>query len=442
MSIISISFFSFYIVALIIYWSLSSRFKNLFLLLASWLFLATWSPFNLLFLITVIIIASFVGKKSATVKLKTAVGVILIVLLLAIVKSYTNIIQVLGISFFSFQALSYIIDVYRKDIEPEENIINLALYISFFPQLLSGPISKAKEQIVQYKEIKKFDYSEIKKSFVLIIYGCFMKMVIADRISIFVNSVYGNIDICGAYTIIVAIILYSVQIYCDFAGYSLIAVGIGRSFGINLPINFMQPYFAVSINDFWKRWHISLTSWFRDYLYFPLGGNRKGTIRTYLNILIVFIVSGLWHGIGITFFVWGFFHGAFQILERLIHRTKKFSRIFCFIIVSLLWVLFKSSTMKQAIEIYSSVIINTHSFEKIFVMGLDIADFIVIALSILIVGAIDLLKYKYASDIINGLFEKKLITRWILIYILLFLVLIFGIYGPGYDASSFIYTNF
>lgn len=442
MSFISISFFIFYIVGLAVYWLLPNRFKNLFLLIISWLFITTWSKLSLCFLAVVILVAFFACSHMSEIKTKSIIGIIFIVGMLISVKMHSSIVQVVGISFFSFQAISYVVDVSRTHINPEKKFVDLALYISFFPQLLSGPISKAKEQIEIYKKPKRFSYIELKKSFIYILYGCFMKMVVAERISIFVNAVYNNIAECGSYTILISVLLYSIQIYCDFAGYSLISIGIGKSFGISLPHNFNKPYFATSINDFWKRWHISLTSWFRDYLYFPLGGNRKGVCRTYINILIVFIVSGLWHGIGVTFLLWGLFHAIFQIIERRFQKIQRMPRIVCFVIISLLWVLFKASTMEQAINIYRSLVFNSFSFESLFKMGLDLSDFIILMITIVIVNVVDLLEDKYGLNIVDIVYERNLIVRWILLYILIFTIIIFGIYGPGYDASSFIYTNF
>lgn len=309
--------------------------------------------------------------------------------------------------------------------------------------MLSGPIAKAKEQIVRYKIKKQFDLQIVERGWILAIYGCFLKLVIADRIAIFVDDVYGNIANAGRVGILLAVLLYSLQIYCDFAGYSLIALGIGRTFGIELPVNFKQPYLAGSINDFWKRWHISLTSWFREYLYFPLGGNRKGKVRSYINIMIVFVVSGIWHGAGLTFLLWGLLHGILQVAERAFVKTKHAYRFLTYLFVSALWVLFRADTITQAREIFKSLFINTNAIalSEIAAHGLDAANIIVLAMAIAVMTTVDIMLYR-GKDLIEKLEKAKLPIRWLILYILMFATIVVGVYGPGYDAARFIYDKF
>lgn len=448
MSTLSVEFLLYFLGAVVVHWLLKNRLRNAFLLIISYLFLLSWDWSFPLFLITATLISYFAGKAVGQNEgrrrvLGLSISVISLLGILTIVK-YTHIfVQVLGISFFTFQAISYIVDVYRKDVEVENDFVVLALYIGFLPQLICGPIAKAKEQIARFKGERKFDLASFERAAVLAIYGCFMKMVIADRIAIYVNDVFSNTQSASRIGIATAILLYSIQIYCDFAGYSLIAIGMGRCFGIELPVNFKQPYLAHNINDFWKRWHISLTSWFRDYLYIPLGGNRKGTVRTYINILIVFVMSGIWHGAGLTFLFWGLSHGILQVLEKAAKATKRRYGVLTYLLVSLMWVLFRAENLAQAGGIFKGLIINGNGvgFADVLNHGLNIANIGILIVAVLVMTAVDICKYKEVN-IIEKIFSMNIFVRWGVLYVLIFSVLIFGIYGAGYEASNFIYVNF
>lgn len=448
MNIVSISFLCFYTVILCLYWLLSNKYKNFFLLISSIVFYGIQDFNSIYVLVTSIIISWITGeiiRKSRNEKqrkYRMFSGTFLLVAILVLFK-YFNFIQkeVVGISFFTFHAISYVIDVYRKDTETED-LKTVFLYNSFYPQILAGPIGKAKIQINQFKEKKIFDFENIEQGWIKILYGFFLKLVVAERLAVYVNSVYSNYKFVGKVGLAVAVVSYSLQIYCDFAGYSLIALGSAQSLGIELSENFRQPYFAKNLNDFWNRWHISLTSWFRDYLYYPLGGNRKGNIRTYINIFIVFVVSGIWHGAGVTFLIWGILHGGMQIVERSL-KIKKNSRILTFLYVTFAWVFFRAESLEQAITIIKGLFINSNNFcvSDIFSHGLKGSDWLILVVTLVIICIIDLLKEK-GKDIYCELKKQGLPLRWILQYILIFLIIIFGIYGPGYDASDFIYYKF
>lgn len=207
--------------------------------------------------------------------------------------------------FFTLQSLGYLIDIYRGDIYAEKNYFKFALFVSFFPQLVAGPIERSKNLLKQLNTPKRFSYENLRRGFFLVVWGMFLKVVIADRAAIFVDSVYGNYYTYGGLYIVFATVLFSIQIYCDFHGYSTIARGVAMTMGYSLVENFNAPYFSQSVKEFWRRWHISLSSWFRDYLYIPLGGNRKGLMRKNLNLLVVFLVSGLWHGASFSYIFWG-----------------------------------------------------------------------------------------------------------------------------------------
>lgn len=264
----------------------------------------------------------------------------------------------IGISFYIFQTMAYVFDIYYRKITAEKHFGYFAVSIAFFPILLAGPIERIQKLIFQFKQEKIFSYEEAKEGFQRIIFGLIKKIILADGIAIYVNQVYKDIQSYSGFILLVVILAYSFQIYFDFSGYSDIAIGIASLLGIRLSANFQYPYFADSIKDFWKRWHISLTSWFRDYVYIPLGGNRAGIYKRDRNIFIVFLLSGLWHGANWTFLVWGVLHGMMQIIEnRLTKFTDKLfvpkviRQITVFILISMAWVFFRADTVLEAVYI-------------------------------------------------------------------------------------------
>jgi len=235
---------------------------------------------------------------------------------------HSDILLPVGISFYTLQALGYLIDVYRGDIYAERNFMKYALFVSFFPQLVAGPIERSRNLLVQLHEVHLFQYDNLRKGLLLVLYGLFLKMVIADKAAVIVDTVYENSAVYSGFYIVVATIFFAIQIYCDFYGYSTIAKGSALMLGIHLMENFSAPYYSKSVKEFWRRWHISLSHWFRDYLYIPLGGNQKGNIRQKFNLLVVFGVSGLWHGASMTFIVWGLLNGIYQIVEDMVVKSK------------------------------------------------------------------------------------------------------------------------
>lgn len=273
-----------------------------------------------------------------------------------------------GISFYTFTALSYSIDVYQRKVEPTKDILSYMAYVMFFPSILSGPISRAQKQLPQYFKARTFNYDLAVSGCKDFLLGAVMKLCLADRLGIYVDTVYANIGQHNGTTLLFASVLYSIQIYADFAGYSLMAIGSGKLLGIELPTNFIRPYFARTVTDFWRRWHISLTTWFRDYIYFPLGGNRCTKARWMLNTMIVFTVSGLWHGAAYTFIIWGALHGACMVVERIIYGDKiktisdKFSianllrLMVTFSIVNFAWIFFRVNNLVDVILIIKKII--------------------------------------------------------------------------------------
>jgi D-alanyl-lipoteichoic acid acyltransferase DltB (MBOAT superfamily) len=366
-----------------------------------------------------------------------------------------------GISFYIFQALSYTMDVYRKDVKAEHNFLKYALFVSFFPQLVAGPIERSKNLIKQVNISHRFDYENMREGLLIMLWGYFLKLVIADRASIIVDAVYGNYTEYGGAYILIASVLFAIQIYCDFAGYSTIAVGAAKVLGFELMENFNCPYFSTSIAEFWRRWHISLSTWFRDYLYIPLGGNRKGKVRKYINLMIVFLVSGLWHGADFTFVMWGLIHGIYQIIGALTKPVRdKLNEVFnmnpqsighklvsigiTFALVDFAWIFFRADSIGIAVEMIKSMVHigNIGLFiSNISELGISYKSFKILVLSIIILLFADFMKYK-GIKIREIVIRQELWCRWLCYIGFVMFIMIFGIWGAGYDAAGFIYFQF
>lgn len=273
-----------------------------------------------------------------------------------------------GISFYTFQAVGYSIDVFQKKLKPEPNFGKYALFVSFFPQLVAGPIERANNLLPQFSKKYSFDHKKAIEGTKLIIWGYFMKVVVADRLSLYVDSVYSNSDMHSSISILVATVFFAFQIYCDFGGYSNIAIGCAKILGFDLMTNFRRPYFAHNCSDFWHRWHISLSTWFKDYVYIPLGGNRVSKGRRNFNLLVTFIVSGLWHGANWTFVVWGALNGIFQVLINVFKiktaNTNSILRRFInisitFVLINFTWIFFRANDISHAFSIIKNIFSNT-----------------------------------------------------------------------------------
>lgn len=367
-----------------------------------------------------------------------------------------------GISFFTFQALSYIIDVYRGDIYAEKNFFRYALYVSFFPQLVAGPIERSKNLLKQLATPTKFNFEKARDGFLLMLWGYFLKIVLADRIAIVVDTVYNDHQRYGGWYLIVATVLFAIQIYCDFAGYSTIAIGAAEIFGIKLMENFDAPYTAQSVSEFWRRWHISLTSWFRDYLYIPLGGNKKGILRKNINRLIVFTASGLWHGASVHYVVWGGINGMYQVIGEILLPVRKkiikllhlneeslgfklFKILVTFCLVDISWVYFRASGFRAANRILKSIFTANNPWilfdGSLYELGLNEKNFRLMIVCIGVLAIVDIFKH-FGICIREKICEQDYIFRWIAIVFAVFFILTFGIWGPGYNASNFIYFQF
>ncbi len=346
-----------------------------------------------------------------------------------------------GISFFTFQAVGYMLDVYHGRVKAEKNLLDYTLFVSFFPQVTSGPISTADELMPQIKAAHRFDYEQGKTGLKQLLWGMFIKLVIADRLGLFVDTVYANYIHYNGTTCFVASVFYTIQIYCDFAGYSLMAIGIARTLGFNLIDNFRRPYLAISITDFWKRWHISLTRWLTRQVYIPLGGSRCSKARTYWNIFVTFLVSGIWHGANWTFIFWGVMHGALQIIEKALgwqkyegHNwaVKTAKIIITFLLVNFAWVFFKMPNIGDAFVVIGKVFSD--------VGKPTLSDWGIPAMFMTFVGLVILL----FKDLRDEFFRNKFVfldtkaARWVIYVSLFCMILNFGVL----DGGSFIYVSF
>ncbi|MDE6498678.1 MAG: MBOAT family protein [Muribaculaceae bacterium] len=346
----------------------------------------------------------------------------------------------LGISFFTFQSLGYMWDVYRGKISAEKNFLYYMLFVGFFPQIASGPISRADELLPQIRGGRSVGAEDLSEGVRLMLWGFFLKAVVADRVATFVNPVYADYQNFSGATCFLASLFYSIQIYGDFAGYSLIAIGVGRLFGFRLVNNFNRPYFSYSITDFWRRWHISLSRWLRDYVYIPLGGNRKGRGRTYTNILATFVVSGIWHGANLTFVVWGFLHGAVQAVEKFFglnaEPKSKFAaalRITCtFLIANFAWIFFRMPTLRDACGVLGRIFTLAPGMP----LPLSKTNTVLMAIAVVSLVVVEVLQEYFRK--VSFLRHPRAAVRCVAIVALLVAIMTLGVL----DAGQFIYVKF
>ncbi len=368
-----------------------------------------------------------------------------------------NLLLPVGVSFYTFQTLSYVIDVYRGDIKTERNFFFFALFVSFFPQLVAGPIERPQNLIPQLREPKPFRTDNAIKGAKHMIVGFFKKVVVADGIAVYVDAVYNDLSIATGLSVLVATLLFAVQIYCDFSGYTDIAIGCSRVMGIRLMQNFDHPYMATSIKEFWARWHISLSSWFKDYLYIPLGGNRKGVARTYINLMIVFLASGLWHGAEWTFVIWGGIHGAYQCIGRLTFKKRQalletcgldpaskpvtaVRRFNTFVLVCFAWLFFRANNMSDAGVLLGRLFTDwSHAPSEVFAsMGLTLTGALTVVLSLITLLFIDrLLTYDDSAD---G--SPVLVQHGAWVYYLWAILVMWGLLLAQNLTGTFIYFQF
>lgn len=495
----SLQFLLFFPVVTLIYFAIPRKVKYLWLLVCSYYFYMCWNAKYALLMLFSTAVTFLCGllidavknsdweeeKKIKYKKLSLALSLVLNLLVLGYFK-YTNfavqlletalgllridmqvprfdIVLPVGISFYTFQALSYTMDVYRGEIYAEKNFFRYALFVSFFPQLVAGPIERSKNLLRQLAVYRPFSFENARQGFLLMLWGFFLKVVLADRAALFVDAVYGDYRNFDGLLLIAATVLFAFQIYCDFYGYSVIAMGAAKILGIDLMENFRAPYLSFSVAEFWRNWHISLTSWFKDYLYIPLGGSRKGKARKYANKLIVFLVSGLWHGAGLSFVAWGFLNGMYQVIEEMLHPARarltaslkikeqnllyKAARLaVTFILVDFTWIFFRANSITDALNIIGRMAsLDQESFlhfiPGLYGAGLPKGDCMVMAASLLTLLVSDICKCR-------GILVSRRIADlpwWlqsILVVVFICVILVFGIWGPEYNQANFIYFQF
>jgi|SRR5690554_699620 len=476
----SLDFAVFFPIFFLLYWLVAKNLelRNVFLLLSSYVFYAWWD-WRFLFLIIFSSILDYViGQKLGKLKNKRRRKGLLLISLLSnlgllayfkyanffidsFVNSFNffggsldsfslNIILPVGISFYTFQTMSYTIDIYRNKITPTKNWISFFAFVAFFPQLVAGPIERASHLLPQFSKVYKFKYSALKSGLLLVAFGLFKKMVIADRLAILVNQVYSDPTAHSGQELIIATVFFAFQIYCDFSGYSDIAIGLARTMGFDLMKNFNAPYFSKSITEFWRRWHISLSTWFRDYVYIPLGGSKNGTYKTYLNLFIVFVVSGLWHGAAITFIIWGAIHGIIIVLEKAFSNNEltikrsglisgTFFMLFTFTMVSVAWVFFRVNSFSDSIYIVKNLLNFNQEINTYYHLGLATYEFKLALIVIVLLLIFDFIHKKYnALRLLN---KTNFVIRNVAYVVIIFSILIFGVYGDE-NVSEFIYFQF
>lgn len=483
----SIAFAVFLPIVFVLFWSVPKKIKWVVLLASSIYYYMSWEP-KYIFWIFITAAVSFFGslfieKYSNDLKKKKGIlisSIVIVVALLLYFKYFVfissaivdvlqrfalpvseltlSIIMPLGISFYTFQTVAYLVDVYKGKVGAEHHFGKYFAFISFFPQVLSGPIPRADVLLPQINNPKPFEYEQASYGARQMAWGFFKKMVVSAICAGYVNPIYDNVKEHSGFVLITATILYAFQIYCDFSGYSDIAIGTAKLFGIDLAPNFNVPYFSQSIKEFWSRWHISLSSWFRDYVYIPLGGNRVSKPRYAFNIIVTMLLSGIWHGAAWTFILWGLIHGVIQVLENFIYKIKaiapktKEKKIFTprgvitliltFTIVCFTWIFFRANTISDAFYIVANMFKGigmplSYLKSGVSALGFDLKGIVSLGISmvILFVGDCFLLK----TDAFEKIGRIKPVFRWI-IYVVVLLAIV--ILTPSNASTEFIYFNF
>ena len=479
----SVDFLVYFPIVFFLYWVFSRQLqaRNIFLIIASYFFYGWWD-WRFLLLITISSLTDFLlGQliyKSAKPRTRKAFLILSLLINLGslcyfkysnffiasfidafslfgrdIEVNTLNIILPVGISFYTFQTLSYTIDIYRRQLIPTKNPFAFFAFVSFFPQLVAGPIERASHLLPQFEKVYSYNYSRIRDGLLLAGWGLFKKMVIADRLALLVNEVYNSPSDYTGMDFSLATLFFTFQIYCDFSGYSDIAIGLSRTMGFDLMKNFRSPYFSSSLTEFWRRWHISLSTWFRDYVYIPLGGSRKGPSRTYINLFLVFVISGLWHGAGLNYIIWGAIHGLFIVSEKalslvkfsksykvgniLLVITKCFRIGFTFFVVLIAWVFFRASNLDESLIVLEGIFSFSHG-NAIDTLGMSLMN-VNLSFSLILM----LLTIEYLNTKIN---LKKLVLgwpmvpRWSIYIIIIISIIVLGVYGG--ESPEFIYFQF
>ena len=469
MDFLSLTFAVFFIISVICYYAVPKKLRWGVLLLSSIIFYVWSVPYLIGYLLFSAVTTYFYGTWTEKHKEHGKVLLALVILanlaVLLTVKfapvAGISILAPMGISFYTLQVIAYCVDVYKGKAEAQSNFFKYLLFVSFFPQILQGPIPRYNQLKEQLFEGHTFDYKTVKFGFQLILWGMFLKMVIADRAAIFVNAVFPEYHLYEGTVLAVAAVLYSIQLYTDFLGCVCIAMGAAEVYGIKLQTNFERPYMAVSIKDFWRRWHISLSSWLRDYVYIPLGGNRKGKLRRYINLMLTFLVSGIWHGSGLQYIFWGLMQGGYQVAGEILQPVRKkvrnvlkidensgfyvlWQRACTFVLITSSWVIFRSANLRAGLSMLKRIVTDITPWVlfdgTLYEFGIEARSFMALILCIVLVMVIE--HFQEKGNIREMLSQQHIIVRWSIYLGAIALVAVLGVYGPGYSATQFLYGQF
>ena len=452
MNFISLTFVFLFPIVLILYWKLPWKYRELFLLAVSYFFYikeSSWAG-GLLLLTTVTTYLAGLAIEKGRHKKGWLIFTVAVCIGLLIGLKYS--VPPVGISFYTFQTMAYVIDVYRGEIAAEKNPRSYALFISFFPQLVAGPIERAGNLLGQLKEKHTKSRAALVNGTWLILRGFYKKVVVADYLAVYVDKVYSSPEKAGGIGAVLGTVFFAIQIYCDFSGYTDIARGAARMMGIRLMENFRHPYRAVSIQDFWRRWHISLTRWFTDYVYIPLGGNRKGFVKQCRNILIVFLLSGFWHGASWNFVVWGMIHGIYMTAALVMTRIRKGKRkllppvagwVVTLLLVNVAWVFFRAPSLAGAWQILKQPFVNPLGggiSETMFFLGIQGTA----ALRLIFVGLSWMVLEQLSEEIYERCQTKRAFCMMAAVFVVMVTVVEFswlGMMASG-GENAFIYFRF
>jgi len=477
----SLSFAIFLPIVFFAFWLCPQRFRWFVLLASSYYFYMSWNAryvVLILFVTAISYTAALLISRAKTQRLRKAylTGAVSISLAILFLFKYLNffgeivasflrffkfegnipaldVLLPVGISFYIFQSVGYVVDVYRKTVPAEEHFGKYAAFVAFFPQLLAGPITRTDKLLPQIKNGTSLDYRKASYGLKLMAWGYFKKVVISDTLAQYVNQVYDAPSDYAGFVFILVTLMFGIQIYCDFSGYSDIALGVAKLFGIDLQQNFNTPYFSASIKEFWSRWHISLSTWFRDYVYIPLGGNRCSKAKHWRNLLITFLVSGLWHGAAWNFVIWGLLHGAAQIVEAILIKNRRslnrdrswktwLSVLFVFIFTTVAWFFFRIPNAESAMIMLQKAFVNIQNPLTYLSMGFKSLKIYTTASVRLSVMAVLLVTYDYFSlkhDVIEKISSLPRVARWSIYLGFSFLILL--LYPPN-SGGEFIYFQF
>ena len=493
------TFFFFFLLVAGVYFVLPARGRRVWLLAAGLVFVALWNVYSALSLLGVILVSYLGGRllsrtaqtdSSVSKHKKTLLAVFLCLLFgFLVILKYTELaadtsVKVLnrlggnitfdfpslllpvGLSFYTFAAAGYLIDVYRASIPAETNLVSFSLFLAFFPNLTAGPIERSNNLLRQIQNIDKihlWSYKRLASGTLTVLWGYFLKLVLADRAAILVNEVFDGFWNYGSTELFIGAVVFSLQIYGDFAGGSYMALGFAEILGFDLIDNFNAPYFSKSIKEFWRRWHISLSSWFRDYLYIPLGGNRRGEGRKYLNMAIVFLVCGLWHGANWTFLVWGAIHALYQLIGGLTRKKRMalyqkwkidtaspvfrgLQTLCTFLLTTIAWILFRANSLQEAGLYLWRMLTQINLWEvmngTIYELGLDVTEMNLLFIAVLVVFLVDYLRYKKEKNFVQLVKTQQFWVRAVIAAALVTVILFFGCYGSRFGESAFIYAEF